>query len=405
MATSGLKKISLVTVSNLIANGVTFLILMVAASALPVDRFASFSLAVSLGFMLTTLLDFGVNVTAVRSYGMEKNKLVLDGMMSAKWLTLAVAALPSVASLYFSPGPDSYYSIIANGVIGAAVLNLWMGCRTLEQANESFASYARNNILYATIRLLAGGIVLWFSKDSQSLYLASFVLPGLLFALAQGVWGRAYKLSWAGVRQTFRLAKNYSIWVFVSSAAYGAVLYSPQFFIAKQFGPVEVSSYGIALSFMGIVTLIANSIRTVLLPKMMRAGATETVGSINLLLSRLIQFFPAFLGGAALILITGWFVIDFWYAKTLPDAAWIFVACSTGLLGTVYVGFFNIAIHSLGMPNTEAINNIGRLLFLIAALYLFGKSAIAVAVVFAVVLLLGELWTAANVYIKTRSAG
>jgi O-antigen/teichoic acid export membrane protein len=397
-----MKDTILVSVSNLMANGTTFILMMIAAKTLTITEFSNLSLAVSVCFMLTTVLDFGVNLTLVRSFGINKNSEILDGAMSLKWLTFASVLPFCVAGLILSQNYGYHLSIVAWGLLGAAVLNLWMGTRAIEQAHQNFYTYAKNNLSYAAIRLLLGGAALWLVDNVDVFFFTAFVLPGLVFVVVQVLKGTAYQISDSSFKAMLIGGRGYSALVFLSSVAYGAILYIPQFVVAHRLSATSVSSYGISLSFLGVVALIANSVRSVLLPRLVGGNPKDAIRRLVLKLKKLL---PLYLAMSAVILSVGARSINYWYGELMPDAHYVFLICGSGLLGTVYVGFFNVSIHAIGRPALEALSNVCRLIVLIPALWVWGNSLLGIAATFAVVLFLGEISTSTLIALRVRKLG
>lgn len=395
-----LKSTFIVSVSTLFVNGISFLLMMLAAKTMSVADFATLSLSVSLSFILTTLLDFGVNLTLVRIFSVTKNTEFIDGAMTIKWLTFVLAIFFTTIGFTLSSTVNDYFSIASLGLLGAAVMNLWGGCRAIEQIRQNFILYARNNFIFAIIRMLLGLISLWLGQGIVAFYISAFVLPGCIFVFSHYVFGKEYSISVYALQMVSNHIRQYSTWVFLSSIFYGVIIYIPQFVIAHRLSDIAVSSYGIALTFLGVVTLIATAVRTVLLPSLLTNNSSCLV---QLLKYKLIKLFPLYFIGSCILLGVGGFTIEYWYDEVFPDADLTFIICGAGLLGTVYVGFFNLAIHVLGIPIVDTLSNLLRLSVMSVALLFFGDSTLHVAMIFSVTLILGELITTIVVLSMYRS--
>jgi len=143
-------------------------------------------------------------------------------------------------------------------------------------------------------------------------------------------------------------------------------------------------------------------VRSVLLPRLMGRNPQDAIRKLAIKLKKLLLFYLAM---SAVILGAGAGLINYWYGESMPDAHNVFLICGSGLLGTVYIGLFNVGIHAIGRPGLEALSNICRLIVLIPALWIWGNSLLGIAATFAVILFLGEVSTSVLVALRVRKLG
>lgn len=90
----------------------------------------------------------------------------------------------------------------------------------------------------------------------------------------------------------------------------------------------------------------------------------------------------------AIVSIIIFYFLDDVYKESIP----LFWIIGIAHILMIYIGLFNILIHSYGIPKIDAINNSMRLFLLTVLLILIPKTAVSVSLAFAIVAVLGEMY-------------
>lgn len=370
-----------ITFSNLIVNLSTFAVMAIAPLKLNVDGFASLSLASSSAMVLCSLTDFGLNVTIVKKYSESKSDGFLDVLLAIKGLLFAIGILALFFSFFAVGVPKFWLIAFAAGVS----LNYWTGLRTCEQAQQNYTAYASANFRFAAIRLAAGSLAV-YTGSWVLVLVAVYVIPPA-FAAINDCRRFARRLNFFS-REKFTEVATYSKIVFVSSVCFAAMPYLPQYLMHQRLSTTEVATYGLIITFIGPVSLVAYSLRTLLLPKMCQ---NENF-LVSMFSSRreVVKLISALVGIVVLIVAVA-LCIDALYGAKYPKLFSGFITFSIPYLLTAVLGLFNMRLHALGAPHLEMKVNIFRLLALSCIVYAWGTTFNSIVFIAAMTIFLSEV--------------
>ena len=390
-----------VAIANGANNLVAFVGFGIAARLLGPTLFADLGLAMTIILVLTLVLDFGQDVSIVRSYGRAKDPL-RQGEIAWRFLQWKFVLVVVVAAVSFPVGalvarysPMRDGTLVALAIISAALLSVWKTLRAIDQARGAFGALGRHILVYGAGRVIALLVILALGPaTSRAFVLGLFVLP-LLLLIGTGVrdFGRSHpdtSLGWGLGSAWAEVGKGlaYGKWIAVSAIAFNAFIRLPQVALASRTDLETVGVYSAALTFLGAMILLNDALRTVILPEAARIDTIEErVAFRDRLLGIRIPFFV--LGVGAIALLCGAQVVIL--GEAYRDGIWIFAVLSAALLVSMYLGFFNSLVHSHGRPAFEATVNTGRVAVLAVLLWTLPLSGLGAAVLFGVSLVVGEI--------------
>ena len=386
-----LRDFSSIAVSNLFLNLITFLLMLTFAKTMSVVDFTTLSVALSVSLFGAVFFDFGLNVATVREYGIKKRNETLFAMLNLKWLIFVFNCIIIGLLYIFLPSINASFEALMLGLLGGGLLNLWMGYRVVEQCKLNFSSYAYSNMAFAIARAISGSICILLGLSGAESYLVTFLFGGVIF-LAPRLLNFRFKFgfSWGDLALNKRVG-GYAIFAYISALTYSLSLYVPQYFVYARLDNESAAAYGLVMSFLGIVSLLATSFRAVVLPNIF---SDENKYTINYFKSSLLKWCAPYLMIMIMIIYFGGCAIDFFYAEQMPTAGSIFRVCSFGLLVTVYIGFFNIFVHKIGRPEIEMKSNIFRAFLMIFVLGLYGYNLYDISLQFCIIMIMSEFITA-----------
>lgn len=376
---SGLLSQTTVTfLSTLFVQAATFVVLSISALKMPTSAFADLSIITASAMMSAALLELGISITATKWY-----RETLDEDVLASALIVRIAIVPIALAISTTIGSFFGMKEIALGIALGAVLNIWNGGRSADQARQDYRSFSRKSLIFATIRLTAGLATLFLVGNPMLVAVAIYALPtlaGLTLARRLPNW------SWASISRSWDAAR-YALFVYIASVTFIALQYVPQFVSHARMDEGSVATYGIALTFASPVSLLVYSLRSVLLPRMIG----KHTGIESFLWSRRGRFvvFATLLTMLAAGYL-GSLILEFLYGGKYPDIAIIFVVFFAGYSATATIGIYSLSLHTVGVPRLGALVGLIRLTVLTITL-LFTRSLLDVVVATAVVMVASEV--------------
>lgn len=370
--------------ANLIVNISTFVVLMAASHYLEIAEFAELSKCMALVVVGSVLLDCGLNLTIIKQSASDDGRSACAMLATKAWMALAstIAILLAVSGLI-----SALWGV---AICAAAMQNLWGGMRAADQANMNYQSIWRASALLSFARLIFAAPAL--ASGSWSIVaIALWIAPNLVLALSsRNIFvGMGTITTYASLRQMW----GYSMIVYISALAFGALPYLPQAFIDARLTSSEVGTFGLVLIGLGPIGLIFASARAYLLPRLMREDAFGRIRK-DVIIAGAILFL--------LSIIMAHYLLAYMYGSKFPQLANVFIIITSFFTLTLMVGLYTIKIHAIGTPHLELAVNLTRLLCLLIALTAFGSSLVAIAWIFGIILLCGEvilafsLWRAAR---------
>lgn len=388
--------------AGLVNNGVTFLMTVLAARILGPQEFAVLGIMFAVMMFGSTVLDFGVSVSIVRLFhasDIARDELVtvVLGWKVVLGLAAVLLALPGAPlgkPLFFGQLPVTTGEFVW-AVAGAGLLSLWTTVRAVYQAHEQFAALVRATYWYAGLRLLAiaGTIILGLTSVS-AFVVAIYILP--LLVVLPFTAGRQIRQAWhvAGGRwsnrapgMVLRRVLGYGRWVALSAVSYALVWRLPQFALSHRASDVEVSYYSLGITFIAFFSLMNDSMRMVLLPRV--AGMQSRAQRLEFRAAMKRWAIPYFAGMAALVAAlwaVQWLALGDEYRRGIP----VFLILSAGTVVTLYGGLINSLVHSHGIPQLDAGMNCAKVAVLAVGFLLVPADSVPVAALFAAVIAVGE---------------
>jgi len=373
--------------SGLAVNLSTFAVLAIAPLALSLEDFAQLTFGVTAVMFLVSVLDLGLSITSTRYFAATKNLAFLSFSIRARLILFAALAIPTVGIGLVWEEARSY----TIPLFCALALNFWMGLRAADQARESFLSYSRANLALACSRILfAGAGMLTGSWDAVLFGL--FAAPVLVIAILKA--REVLRLVSVDPKPASSLTTHYATFVFASSATYAALTALPIAVATWRLDPVAVGTMGIAVTFVGPLSLLNNALRLVLLP---RVSASATIMRYNVSAVR----WTLAIATCATVVAMAAIVAEHFYSAKYPLVGLVVAIMFSGTIVVMALGFLNLDIHRQGVPALEAAVNACRLIVAGPALWFAGISVLPLAVTAAALMMLGE----ATLFSAVRARG
>ncbi len=333
-----LRDIFSIFATNLIVNLSTIIIVAIAPWFLSTEGLSQFVLIIAATMFGHMVLDFGLNISAVKKYAEARNSSYLSILLTSKFVILVISLLSLPFML--SGGKVQFWAV---AVLCAATMNWWTGLRTFEQAKQNYDAYSKANLKFAISRLFMGLIGLT-SGDWLITSLAFFVGPALVVLIFEYNLVTTHLVP---IKKSYIISLfKYSAFLHLDSIFHGAAMYLPQVFIASRLGATEIGTFGLIMSFAAPLSLVNASLRAYLLPRI----CTGDIQGRTLLVN---PKFP--IGLLALLLATGGglmlasAILDFLYGANYPQLSKMFVVYMAFSILSITVSLFNIEVHRLGM--------------------------------------------------------
>jgi O-antigen/teichoic acid export membrane protein len=399
-----LQKFTGILGANAFNNFATFLITVYTARALGPEEFGRLALSISITFLLSLILDFGLSITLVRIYNIETSPEERAGYIRTivGFKILSLLALVPLAfvlqgiTTQVLPVLSGYGSLVYLAFLCGGLHSIWTTVRAAEQARRDFRSFRRYTFIYGVLRFLGFGTLLLFYEVSPTSVLAVlYALPPTGLILYS--WFSDYRPFWSATAvhacrssaySRLKTAFSYGKWVALSGICYVTLLYIPQFMLARAANETEVGLYGAGLTFVAAFSLVNDALRTVILPDVTALSSSSDRLAFR---RRFLRLGPAFFSVALFALgfmaFAQYYLLGGAFTASIP----IFIILGLATIVTIYLGIFNLLVHSHGVPKLEAINNLARMAALTLLLLVGPKTALSACLTSAGVLVVGEL--------------
>lgn len=399
-----IRSIGGILIAGAVNNIAAFIMTMLVARELGPRDFGQLGVMLAVMMFAGSILDCGTSVSAVRSY---KNDIggrstLLRTMLGWKWL-LAVAvtacAWPAadIGSGLFFGGNGATRAEFTWTIAGAGLMAVWVSVRALFQAREEFVALSVVTYIYAGMRGIAlVGAVLMQRRDAADFFVAIYVVPLLIILPAASLvllrrsGMERTEGDGGGLDQACRRIGGllgYGRWVAISSIAYASLWRLPQFRLSHAGGSEELGYYTVGLTFVAVFTLLNDSVRTVMLPRVAAMNGNEDRQNFRSAIRRWVGLY--YVGMALLVaflVMVQVLVLGEQYRLGVP----IFLVLSLGVTLTLHAGLLNSLVHSHGVPHLDAGANVLKVLVLGAVFFVIPARGLEVAAAFALVMALGE---------------
>ena len=380
------------------------MITVYAARAFGPEEFGRLALAISITTMLSLILDFGLSITLVRLYNIETSPDERAGYIRTI-LGFKVLALLALVPLAFVlqgittqvlPVLSGYGGLVYLAFLCGGLQSIWTTVRAAEQARRDFRSFRRYTFTYGVLRFLGiGALLLLYEASPIGVLGVLYALP--LMGLMLYSWLGGHRPFWSApavdaprssAYSRLKTAFSYGIWVALSAICYTQLFYLPQFVLARAANETEVGLYSAGLTFVAAFALLHEALRTVILPDVTALRSSSDRRTFR---RRYFRLGPLFFSVALLVLgfmsFVQYYLLGGAYTASVP----IFIVLGLATIVTIYLGIFNLLVHSHGVPKLEATNNLARVVALTLLLLVVPKTAMSVSLTLASVLVAGEL--------------
>lgn len=388
--------------ANVANNAVSFALTVAAARLLGPEEFGRFALAVTLTSVLAMITAMGQNLTLVRLQAVEApadRPVIVRVVLTWQFFVMAVltALLPALVPVVqrLLPVLAGATALTAAGLWSAGLLTFWNVFRALDQARGDFGAFSSQTVAYAVMRLLAAAVVLPLTGITPlGFFLALYPIP---LVLLQGYgwitryrhqWSEGAGAGWPARWRALRLSLNYGRWVALSGLLYALLFRLPQMFLSREAGAAETGRYSAALTFLAVFSLLNDTVRTLLLPRVTALASEESRSRFRRALRRKAPLvFGGLLAVLAAIAAVQWLLLGPAYRASLP----LLLILGTVMATTLYLGLLNMMVHAYGVPSLDAGVNVTRVVALGIAFALIPPTALATTIALSAVLLVGEL--------------
>lgn len=372
---------SIVFFSSIFVQAATFGVQSLSAAVLPVTAFGELSLIVAAAMVSVAFFDLGLGLTATKKYCESLD----DGYLRTSFFVWSLL-IPVGAAIGVFVAEVMDNRNIGIGITIGAVLNLWNGVRSVEQAREDYRSFLRSNLAFGTVRLSAGVAALCFSQSPYIVALCIYAVPLAVLPLTASSFRFAFEAFRAPRRPLTDIA-GYALPVYFNAVCFVALPFVPQFFVSARLGAAEAATYGVILTFTAPTTLVINTVYNVLLPKFLDAR--------SLLEQRLWGIEGGILMIAATVVIVlvgpiGGYGISYIYGHRFPEIGTLFSLYFVGYSISAILGVYTLSVHTLGLPTLAMYVHGIKLLATIGMLFAFGSSLRAIIAITVGMMITGQ---------------
>lgn len=375
------RQATVTAVATLTVQVSTFAVQALAPWLLSDVDFARLTVIIAATMLGSAFCDFGLGLTATRFYGQSRDERFLIGAFRLRLLCLPLAAVTAAVLL----GASLIHADIALAIVASAVLSLWNGARSADQARQDYRSFARASLLFSVLRTLCGLGALVMFRDPVAVAIGLYVLPMPAMLASE---------SWALVLRAFRdrgrdvLAMlRYSFPVYINALIFIGLPYIPQFVIAARLDAQATGTYGLITTFTAPLSLVVYSLRSVLLPRMLgddgkiEAALWSPRGFVT------IGFIAVAAGLVGLCVAQGLGLV---YGTRFPELRQGFALFFAGFAFTACLGIFSLSIHTLGVPRLGMWLSLPKIVAMAGALTLFGDTLTEVITITILIMIAGE---------------
>lgn len=279
-----------VFVGNLLTQGLNFFTMLLLARFFGKSTISLYAVTISLLTLLIAISDSGIGNSVVKfinQYKGEKeriNSFLKTGLyfrfVTGLIIALSGVYLAEVLALNFYKNTKLYIPFLIS-FLGVIVLTLHSYIAMKMQAEEQFVRRSIFLTLTAILRFVSVLIVVLWAPNEMNLKFAVLIYilsPLVLTILYSRHIIEVMKLN-IEKQWYFKTAKqlfNYSKWMFLSMLAVLLIMRLDQFMLLKLSDPEETSIYVVATQVAMVLPLFADSLSTVLLPKI-----TKNTMSLN----------------------------------------------------------------------------------------------------------------------------
>lgn len=398
------KNVGFIFAANVVNNLTIFAANVIIARRFGHEVFGLFSVAVNVALTTLMFAEFGMNLTLVRLYKMYqsdpiKSKALIFWNLYFKLVVFAGLVVIAIVfgrflSFVLLQGYESSL-LVSIALVSGGFLGLWSFFKAYFQAIDHFKTIAATTVVYALLRLVFLGFFMLKPAThlEESLFLGVYIFP-LVFVLAIAfhVFRKEYPFSRSVAEKMGVVGKeaiHYSKWVAISGIAYILIQKSMIFIVSAMQDVKQVSLLSAALVFTAAFSLINDSIMQVLFPRMAAISHSE----INVYRKKLKRIIPMFFVGLAGLMAIMSVLMTFFLGSKFRESVPLFWVIGTGLALSTSIGFYNVFLHTLRVPQVHTYVNCMMFVVFSTICILSVKTIglIGVAFVYSSAILVGEL--------------
>jgi O-antigen/teichoic acid export membrane protein len=377
-----------VFLSTLVIQATAFVVIALSGVILATGEFARLSIIVAATMLASALFELGLGLTVTKKYKESGDEVYLQTAFTVWLLVVPLAAVLGLGVALLASLPDFGLGIGLGGM-----MNIWAGLRSTDQARQDYGSFARSGFAFAGVRLAASAAALLVLREPVAIALALYAVPMLVTPLSSSF--RFAARAFSGPLKSAAEFATYAMYVYLNAVAFIATPYIPQFVIAARADPVEVGTYGLALTFTGPLSLLVYSLRSVLLPKMLGpCTAVEDLMWSRRGLGAILAAWAALMAGGVL----SGYGLDVFYGHKFPDIRPVFLIFFTGFSATAMIGLYSLSVQTQGVPQVSMAINVAKLAVLAILLAQWGGALLPTVALTAGAMAAGELALVAELH-------
>ena len=408
------KLLSLVLSGNILAAGLGFLAVLLISRELSVSDFGLFNLAVSYMVIAARCAVLGTEVPLIKYYSsyISAGKNDEAGHVVRTILNIRVVSSLVIAGFTFSSAElistrifhyPELVPLMRLSSLGILSISLFSYIRNVFHAYQEFRKSVIFQLLNDLGKFLSAAVLIFMLSDLTTFKAVAIFALIPFFGLFPGLVnlrGVIFSLK-RPVDNLLGQILSYGKWRFVSSVTGTILPYVGVFMLARMSSSEAVGIYGLAVNLTLIFPIIANSLVTVLLPKVSRFRAVDQFKNFmkaSLKISLYIGIFIIPLLFVSNRLIPLFFGIK--YLNSVPVFNWLLIGSVLQVINMT----IRVVLYSRHKPEIVAVADVLSLILMFAGCYylvpLYGTIAPAVTLVAVngAVTLITYLYTSSHIH-------
>lgn len=335
--------------STALSNGFLIVLSLSLAHFAEANEYGQFAYGVSVFAVSSLLLDFGLNISAIKRHS--------DFQVSDTPLTFASIKLILATAIFLLVLINSviseywfFYSPLIVGFICASINNVWLALRVVDQSSGDTSTFFRANVNLFLLRLAT--VICTYFADLTALHylLALYLYPHLiLLPLTPALFD--FKSHLKAFKDNVWQIFAYSKWIFVSALLFVGSVQIPILSLKSPETELEMATLGVAMSIASLSSWLSYSLKPFFIGHYLSREAKD--GAFSKLL---VHFCIAMVPLVVLVYFSFLFAFGNKYPNVELIGSIIFIYSSLVFV----LGLYNSQIHVSGRPDLEALINLVR---------------------------------------------
>lgn len=366
-----IRDLSRILASTALSNGFLIILSLGLARALPNSEYASFAYSVAVFGIASLLLDFGLNIAAIRIHSLHKQQDIPSIFACVKLCVAMFVAIACIVGFALNIS-DTTLFYMQIGLLCAATNNVWLAMRVTNQSAGDAHGFFNANITLFVVRFTVIAAIWWLSLPAFHYLLGLYVYPYvLIFPFQTQLFSFRQHIS--AFVELAKATFGYAKWIFMSALLFVLSLQLPILILNHQQKVQELAILGVAMTVASFSSWLSYSLKPFFIGKYL-GGKTEIAPYL-----RLLALFCALLIPASFAV---YMLMNFGYADKFTGIGVVAVTVFVYTSLVFILGLYNGQIHVAGRPELEAYVNLGRVL---GVLLLMTTSSYSLAVTMALV--------------------